>query len=351
MTTYDLFEGVQRGDDFPARDGRERGDYERVEREWGELVASVDPDDPWSHPDAADLDGVSIAAWLRSIGALPSTIRRREVDALALADGSIERTSLLAGLRKSAAVGEREFYSYERWESLQVAEGSAEVAERVASELGEQVRLGAEVSRIRVDGGTCRVTLASGEELRAEAVVCAVPAPVAARLDIEGVDPERLRSLRAQRHALAAKIVAVYERSVWAETGSNGLSEGEHVLGSTWPQRDGVLSALVPPERLAYLLALADGDRDEVVRDELERMYGSVARRTTAIHYRLWGLDPFTRGYVTHWWPGDVMRVGPRHGTHAPPFYVCGSDQWVAGYMEGAVLTGRSAASAVLSGG
>jgi monoamine oxidase len=185
----------------------------------------------------------------------------------------------------------------------------------------------------------------------AEAVVCAVPAPVAARLDIEGVDPERLRSLRAQRHALAAKIVAVYERSVWAETGSNGLSEGEHVLGSTWPQRDGVLSALVPPERLAYLLALADGDRDEVVRDELERMYGSVARRTTAIHYRLWGLDPFTRGYVTHWWPGDVMRVGPRHGTHAPPFYVCGSDQWVAGYMEGAVLTGRSAASAVLSGG
>ena len=351
MTTYDLFEGVQRGDDFPVRDGREREDYERVELEWGKLVASVDPEDPWSRPDAAELDGVSIAAWLRSIDALRSTIRRLEVDALALADGSIERTSLLAGLRKSAAVDEREFYSYERWESLQVAEGSAEVAERVASELGEQVRLDAEVSRIRVDGGTCRVTLASGEELRAEAVVCALPAPVAARLDIEGVDPERLRSLRAQRHALAAKIVAVYERSVWAETGSNGLSEGEHVLGSTWPQRDGVLSALVPPERLAYLLALADGDRDEVVRDELERMYGSVARRTTAIYYRLWGVDRFTRGYVTHWWPGDVMRVGPRHGTHAPPFYVCGSDQWVAGYMEGAVLTGRSAASAVLSGG
>lgn len=350
-TTYDLFEGVERGDDFPVRDGRERGDYERVEREWGKLVASVDPDDPWSHPDAARLDRASIAAWLRSIDALPSTIRRLEVDALALADGSIERSSLLAGLRKSAAVGEREFYSYERWESLQVAEGSAEVAVRVASELGERVRLGAEVSRLRFGGSTCRVTLVSGEELRAEAVVCALPAPVVARLDIEGADPERLRSLRAQRHALAAKVVAVYERSVWAETGSNGLSEGEHVLGSTWPQRDGVLSALVPPERLAYLLALRDGDRDEVVRGELQRMYGPSARQTEAIHYRLWGVDPFTRGYVTHWWPGDVMRVGPRHGTHAPPLYVCGSDQWVAGYMEGAVLTGRSAASAVLSAG
>ena len=349
-TTYDLFEGVERGDDFPVRDPRERHDYERVEREWGKLVASVDPDDPWSHPEAAQLDGVSIGTWLRSVDALPATIRRLEVGALALADGSIEQSSLLAELRKSAAVGEREFYSYERWESLQVAEGSAEVAERLAAGLGERVRLQAEVAKVRVDGG-CHVTLASGEELHAEAVVCALPAPVAARLELDGVDPERLRSLRSQRHALAAKVVAVYPRSVWADTGSNGLSEGEHVLASTWPQREGVLSALVPPERLAYLLALTDGDREEIVRGELERMYGPAAREPTAIHVRLWGTDPFTRGYVTHWWPGDVMRVGPLHGTHEPPFYVCGSDQWVAGYMEGAVRTGRAAAAAALSSG
>ena len=60
------------------------------------------------------------------------------------------------------------------------------------------------------------------------------------------------------------------------------------------------------------------------------------------------GVDPFTLGYTTHWWPGDVLRVGPLHGTHEPPFYVCGSDQWVAGYMEGAVRTGRGAAAAAL---
>ncbi|HET7666694.1 MAG TPA: FAD-dependent oxidoreductase [Mycobacterium sp.] len=64
---------------------------------------------------------------------------------------------------------------------------------------------------------------------------------------------------------------------------------------------------------------------------------------------RRWGTDPFTQGvrrraYVTQWRPGDVHRVGPLHGTHEPPFYVCGSDQWVAGYMEGAVRTGRAAA-------
>ncbi len=44
----------------------------------------------------------------------------------------------------------------------------------------------------------------------------------------------------------------------------------------------------------------------------------------------------------------DVTVLGPRHDTHEPPFYVCGSDQWVAGYMEGAVRTGRAAARAAL---
>ena len=51
---------------------------------------------------------------------------------------------------------------------------------------------------------------------------------------------------------------------------------------------------------------------------------------------------------ITGWRPGDVTSVGPLHGTHEPPFYVCGSDQWVCGYMKGAVRTGRGAASAAL---
>ena len=42
------------------------------------------------------------------------------------------------------------------------------------------------------------------------------------------------------------------------------------------------------------------------------------------------------------------MRIGPLHGKHEPPFYVAGSDHWVAGYLEGAVRTGRGAAAALL---
>ncbi len=347
-TTFDLVEGVSRGDSWPFPTNEDRADFERVERSFARLAATVDPDDPWSHPDASLLDRASLAGWLRSVRARPAVVRRLEVAALYLADGSSERTSLLAALRKAAAARDDGFYSEAVWESLQVAEGSAEVAERMAAELVGRVRLGAVVSSVSVSRHGCRVRLADGEELRAEAVVCALPVSVLDSVAIDGVSPERLASLRAQRQAPAAKVVAVYERPVWAEVGANGLAEGEHVLGSTWPQASSVLSALVPPDRIAYLLATPEVDRATLVHDELERMYGPAARETTSVHVRLWGVDPFTRGYVTQWWPGDVLRVGPLHGTHDPPFYVCGSDQWVAGYMEGAVRTGRAAAAAVL---
>ena len=351
-TTYDLLEGVVRSEHgFPFASDREREDYARVEQRYGRLVATVDPDDPWSHPEATALDRTSVGDWLRSVDALASTVRALETGALGLAAGSIERTSLLAELRKSAAVGERGFYGYELWESLQVAEGSAEVARRVGDELGPRIRVGAEVRTISVGARRCAVAIASGEELDAEAVVCALPVGVLGGIEIDGVGADRLTSLRRQRSALAAKVVAVYDRSVWVDVGANGLSEGEHLLASTWPQRDGVLSGLVPPERIGWLLAVSERDRVEVLRHELERMYGAEAGRPVETFLRLWAIDPYTRGYVTHWWPGDVLRVGPLHGRHDPPFYVCGSDQWVAGYMEGAVRTGKEAARAALGPG
>jgi monoamine oxidase len=349
-TTYDLLEGVFRSEDsFPFSSPAERGDYERVDALFADLSSTVDPGDPWSHPDVSRLDGASLGTWLRSVDALPSTIRALEAGALGLAAGSIEKTSLLAELRKAAAVGQPGFDAYyELWEPFQVAEGSAEVALRIAAELGDRVRLGVEVGAVDVEPSGCVVTTTNGRRLRAEAVVCSLPVSVLDSMRIEGVDPERIESLRRQRQAQAAKVVAVYGRSVWTDLGANGLSEGEHLLASTWPQREGVLSGLVPPERIAWLLATREEDRPYVLHDELERMYGREARSPERTFIRLWGTDPYTRGYATHWWPGDVMRVGPRHGTHAPPFYVCGSDQWVAGYMEGAVRTGRAAAAAAL---
>ena len=121
------------------------------------------------------------------------------------------------------------------------------------------------------------------------------------------------------------------------------------MLGSTWPQQDGVLSALVPPERYAAFAATDPDTRTREALAQVAELYGPEATAPLQTWTRLWGTDPWTQGYVTNWQPGDVEAVGPLHGTHEPPFYVCGSDQWVAGYMEGAVRTGGGAAAAALA--
>ena len=343
-----LAEGVRRGDWLtPA----ERAEADRLEAEFCALARTVDPDDPWAHPDAARLDAVSLAAWLRANGAPPAVVRERALFHLGLAAGGVERTSLLSELRKIAAAGATAFYDDVAWEGLRVAEGSATVALRMAAELAGRVRLEAPVARVDVASTGCTVTLAGGERLDAAAVVCALPVGPLRAVEVRGVPDGRMRSLHRQRHALAAKLVATYRRSVWTAAGMDGLAYGEGLLGSTWPQGTGVLSMLVAPERLGLLLAAPDDVALRAdVTAELRALYGEDAGVPDALLVRRWGTDPWTLGYVTHWRPGDVMAVGPLHGTHAPPFYVCGSDQWVAGYMEGAVRTGRAAAAAALQG-
>ena len=321
--------------------------YDLVEKSLEEVVAVIDPDDAFSCPDLHRLDQLSVGDFLREVGAPPAVVRAMDLVHLSLSDGSIERTSMFAYARKIAVGGGTGSYDVEQWENLKVAEGSATVAERLAD--GLDVRLGTPVAAIDVATTGCTVTTLAGEVLGADSVVLAVPSGPARDIDITGVSDARLTSLRRQRHAWAAKFVAAYDRPFWRDRGQNALAESEGVLGSTWPQGEGVLSALVPPERYA---AFVSGDVETREREALAQiagMYGDEALSPLQTWTRLWGTDPWTQGYVTNWRPGDVEAVGPLHGTHEPPFYVCGSDQWVAGYMEGAVRTGRGAARAALA--
>jgi monoamine oxidase len=349
--TFVLHDGIHVGDSPSWFAPEDHASMRAVEEEFVRLAGTVDAADPWTHPDAVRLDRTSVHQWLLGIGATPNVRRCLEAGQLGLSSGSYERTSLLALLRKCSVTATRELYSYDEWENMRVAEGSATVALRMADELGDRILLETPVRTIKVAPGGCAVQLDSGELVTAGAVISAVPVGPLRDIAVEGVSDARLESLHRQRHALAAKFVAAYPRPFWRDTGQNGLTESEGVLGSSWPQSEGILSCLVPPERIAAYLATDERFRREEALTELAEWFGPDALAPVATFERMWGTDPWTQGYVTHWRPGDVHRVGPLHGTHEPPFYVCGSDQWVAGYMEGAVRTGRDAAREALARG
>lgn len=327
----------------------DRASYDEVEAALDKVCASIHPADPWSCPDLGRLDRLSVGDWLREVGASANVLRLWELVHLSLSDGSIERQSMFAYARKIVVGGTTGSYDVEQWENLRVAEGSATVALTMADTLRD-LRLATPVAAIRIGGRGCSVATRDGEAIGADAVVLAVPSGPARNIDIQGVSDARLSSLRRQRHAWAAKFVAAYAEPFWRTRGQNALSESEGVLGSTWPQQEGVLSALVPPERFAAFAATDPDTRTREALAQVVELFGPDAATPLQTWTRLWGSDPWTQGYVTNWRPGDVEAVGPLHGTHEPPFFVCGSDQWVAGYMEGAVRTGRGAAAAALAG-
>jgi monoamine oxidase len=349
--TWLLVDGRHVGADHPWFDDVDRRSYEQVEHAFRELTRTVDPDDPWSHPRARELDDISVASWLRASGATPNVVRARELAANALAAESNERTSLLSDLRKESAAGAHGFYDYDVWECQRVAEGSATVPLRVAAELGPRIRYATPVTEMRVASSGCSVITATGERFDSESVVCALPVGPLRRVAVSGVSRERLDSLHRQKNAVVAKACFVWADSFWERNGQNGAVYMETgLIGGTWTQREGIMSTLVPPERLGPFLATPEELVEDVLLDEMVGAFGDEARSPQAIFLRRWGVDPWTRGYITSWRPGDVLAVGPLHGSHEPPFYVCGSDQWVCGYMEGAVRTGRDAGRAALAG-
>ena len=122
------------------------------------------------------------------------------------------------------------------------------------------------------------MTLASGEELRAEAVVCALPVGPLRDVAVTGVSDARLASLHRQRQARAAKVVAAYRGADLARGRRERAERGEGLVGSTWPQGGDALSMLVGPERLAHFLAAPAAARRAEILACLVRLYGEPAR-------------------------------------------------------------------------
>lgn len=350
-TVWDL-DGVRScGDPAPWMSALDLEDYGRVERLMISAAREVDVENPWTHPEFTALDGMSFAQWLRQVDARPAVIRMFEAAKAGLAADSIERTSFLAELRKMAVVGPEleRYYASDQWTESTVAEGSASVALRMAAELGDRIELSSVVQAIDVHPTQVDVRLRDGRTLSASNVVCAIPVAPLRKIEITGLSTDRLNALRRIRNSLTAKVVATYETSIWLDMDQNGSSYTDGLIGATWVQGPGVLSALVAPSQLAFHIAGDQSARDRDVLAALTRMYGACGGSPVELFTEEWSEKEFTMGYMAHYAPGDLTAIGPLHAQPEPPFFVAGSDYWVAGYMEGAVRTGRAAASAILA--
>lgn len=345
---YDLTEGVVRGDGWLT--DVDRADIARFDEQIAALAASIDPADPWAHPDFARLDRLTVADLMRSLALSAGAVRRLELQRRGLAGGTSSFISLAWFVWDIASIstGFGGAYDYQDVEGLRLTAGSAALPAALARTLGPRVRTGAAVSAIDV-GRDVTVSLADGQVLRAERVVLAVPLAELRQMQITGANSKVVTDLRSVAHAVALKVVARYDEPFWEADGLSGLAEGEREVGSAWPQgATPTLSMLVGPERSGLWLGRDPAGQRQLATGALARMFGPAAATPTELIVRPWGVERYSEGYSTLHAPGDLTRLGPDFGMDAPPLHLAGADVWATGYMEGAVRTGRAVAARLL---
>ena len=177
------------------------------------------------------------------------------------------------------------------WESLQVAEGAPRSPSAWLPSSTSASGSARSSSSVTVRASGCRVRLAAGEEITRRGGRLRAPGRRARAHRDRRRRPERLASLRAQRTRSRPRS-SPSTRARSGRTRRNGLAEGEHVLGSTWPQREGVLSALVPPERLALPARTAESRPRRGSSTTSSSGCTAGGARHDGGPIRLWATDP-----------------------------------------------------------
>ena len=326
------------------------------------LARRVDVDRPWETPGADGLDAQTFADW---IGRRPSTTGRLfwQVATRAVFSAEPSQLSLLHVAFYAAAAGGVEPLLDTDGGAQQdrFVGGSHQVAERLAAraaEAGADVRLSAPATVLEHSSTGVVATTTDGEAVRADRAVVALPPTLAGRLAYSPALPP-VRDQLTQRVPMGAvvKVHVQYPTPFWRAEGLSGtaLSDGdlvEVVFDSSPPDGScGVLLAFVEGADAVRVASWSPDALHDAVVARLVDLFGPHAARPTAVVSRDWSAEPYSRGCYGGYLPpgvwttyGHALRepVGPLHWAGAET-----ATEW-AGYLEGAVQSGRRAARAVL---
>ena len=350
------------GDIFPAP-AATQAEIERLIAELDVLVAEIDPDRPWAHPRARELDGITWRAFLQQAS---DDDEARANIALFIAEAMQTKPShafsALQALLMAASAGsfsnlvDADFILDRR-----VVGGLQQVPLRIAEALGDDVLLNAPVRRIeRSDDGVV-VTADGGVTVRARRLVLAVPPNLYDRIDY--APPLPLRRHQLHQHlslGLVIKVHAVYDTPFWREDGLSGtafspyLSVHEAYDNSNHGDPRGVLVGFVSDARADRLLALEPEDRRAAILDDLVQYYGEQARNPQIFFESDWGSEEWTRGaYAASFDMGGLERFGADLRTPVGVIHWASSDLAGAGYqhVDGAIRQGHRVAEEILAAG
>ena len=340
---------------------------QRLQRDFAELVARVDPAQPWRTPDAQTLDRLTVAQWAAQHCCDP--LAHLPLDWLCRVGGSggFEpwEASILHLAWTQAVAPQAE--TPEAW---LVRGGAGQVPPLLvdALESGDPgcVKLGQAVVAITQTAEGVTVVTADGRQQHARAAIVAIPPQLRLAISFDPPLPAAHRAL-LQRSPMGGmtKILAIYDRPFWRERGLNGLAIGDRpaleLTADSGPPEGSpaVLASFLAGERALTLGALPAAERRRAILGDLIAYWGPDAGEPRELIEQPWNAEPWSGGAFTSFvnpgtWTSHARLAAGEQGGPGPAAH--GRVLWAGtevsprwpGYFEGAIEAGERAAAATL---
>jgi monoamine oxidase len=328
------------------------------------LAATVPPGEPWNAPEAAQWDAMTFGSWLDGRvddASARSRIRQHleglmtvtadQMSLLTVLHGAITSGTLAAAMGIEGGAQELRFEG-----------GLHQLAERMAADLGEAVRLDHAVTSVEQEL-TATVVRTERASFQAERVVLAVPPSGVGRVSFAPELPGSHTGLETMMPMGAViKMHAVFTRPFWREAGFSGLVTADEgpfgfMIDNSAPDSDeGVLTTFLSASHArqwgdARLGAGASVQRRQLLNDHVQRAFGTGSPEPVAYVDCDWVAQPWIGGgYSGVMRPGGWVAHGPAIREPFGRVHWASSERatmWT-GYVEGALESGERVAREVL---
>ncbi len=276
-------------------------DIGRIQWQFERIARGVDIAAPWTARDAAKLDSKSMGDWLRSVGATATSRDLMAIMARVTWGAEPDEVSMLHAVRYVKAAGgiDRMLDVVGGAQQDHFPGGTQQIADKMAADLGDRVRLDAAVSRIEWSDDAVAVTSTAGV-VEARRAIVAIPPAHRLAVDIAPAPPIEYQQL-AQRWPQGAlsKAYAVYRRPFWRDAGHSGQALSDEgpvfITFDVSPGDDGpgVLLGFVDSRDFD---ALPPEQRREKALKSFTALFGVDAENPIEYLDHCWGAEPFAPG-------------------------------------------------------
>jgi monoamine oxidase len=310
-----------------------------------------DPGWPGAFPSALELDGTTLAGYMRSQGASDTWL-----DWLFAQEGRVARTNAAAGFAvESLSTGEI---------LGSITGGNDRLPHAFASALGRRVKYGSPVVRIAQDdrGVTVGYTDRTGRhEVRADRCVCALPFAPLRRVSIATAFSHRkLAAIHNLKYMAAARCYFQTRTRFWQDDplgplGGLNLVGTDTTAGRVWntssQQADadlGMIHAyMFDTEALEF--ASHGAGRVSAMRALFRRLLPGIRHQIIGVAHKAWQEDPWAGGAWGWTQPGELRWMFPAMRESDGRVHFAGehTSLWIA-YMNGALESAERVVQEIL---